>query len=126
MNPAGNPQDPDFTEREPRTHVAVPVLAGIELLSLESIDWIEAANHHVYLHSGTRRYLVHGKISDAVDRFGSSEFFQVNRSAVVRINRIAAIVPCGRDDVEVRLTTGVSIRMGRGFRRDFRKRFGSV
>ena len=48
MNPAGSPQDPDFTEREPRTHVAV--LGGIELLSLESIDWIEAANHHVYMH----------------------------------------------------------------------------
>jgi DNA-binding LytR/AlgR family response regulator len=104
--------------------IAVPHFEGIKLVRVDSIDWIEAARHYIRIHCDGEQHLVRARISDVARWLGHSDFFQVNRSAVVRLDRVATILRCGRDDFQIRLMSGVYLRIGRKYRRLLLKRLG--
>jgi two-component system, LytTR family, response regulator len=86
------------------------------LLSVEKIDWIEAAEYYCCLHSGARSYMLRESISDLSQRMDPRRFVRIHRSAVVNLDRIAEIYREGTTQGSIRLTGGHVLKMSKAGR----------
>jgi two-component system LytT family response regulator len=86
------------------------------LLSVEKIDWVEAAEYYCCLHSGGHSYMLRETISDLSERMDPRRFVRIHRSAVVNLDRIAEIYREGAAQGSIRLTGGQMLRMSRAGR----------
>jgi two-component system LytT family response regulator len=86
------------------------------LLSVEKIDWVEAAEYYCCLHSGGRSYMLRETISDLSERMDPRRFVRIHRSAVVNLDRIAEIYREGAAQGSIRLTGGPVLKMSRAGR----------
>jgi two-component system LytT family response regulator len=86
------------------------------LLSVEKIDWVEAAEYYCCLHSGGRSYMLRETISDLSARMDPGQFVRIHRSAIVNLDRIAEIHRDGAAQGSIRLTGGRVLKMSRAGR----------
>jgi two-component system LytT family response regulator len=86
------------------------------LLSVEKIDWVEAAEYYCCLHTGGHSYMLRETISDLSERMDPRRFVRIHRSAVVNLDRIAEIYREGAAQGSIRLTGGQMLRMSRAGR----------
>jgi two-component system LytT family response regulator len=63
----------------------------LTILPVEEIDWIQAADNYVELHSGSKSYLVRHTMRDLRDRLDPAIFFRTHRSAIVNLRRVRAL-----------------------------------
>ncbi len=78
------------------------------------IVWVEAANNHSILHLADARSLVLRETLSGLElRLGSVEFARVNRSAVVRIDRVKELQLAGDGDYVVVLENGTRLPLSR-------------
>lgn len=68
--------------------IAVTTEAGEMLLDPHEIDWIDAADYHVGIHVGTRRYRLRTSLSAIERRLDPAHFVRVHRAAVVRLDHV--------------------------------------
>ncbi len=83
------------------------------LLSVDSIDWIEAADYYCCLHVGGRRYMLREAIGDLNDKLDPQQFIRIHRSSIVRLDRIKEICREGQNEGSVVLTDGKILRISR-------------
>lgn len=86
------------------------------LLSVERIDWVEAAEYYCCLHSGGRSYMFRETISEISERMDPGQFVRIHRSAVVNLDRIAEIYREGAAQSSIRLTGGQVLKMSKAGR----------
>jgi two-component system, LytTR family, response regulator len=86
------------------------------LLSVDKIDWVEAAEYYCCLHSGGRSYMLRETISDLSERMDPKRFVRIHRSAVVNLDRIAEIYREGAAQGSIRLTGGQVLKMSKAGR----------
>ena len=86
------------------------------LLSIEKIDWVEAAEYYCCLHSGGRSYMLRETISDLSERMDPTQFVRIHRSAVVDLDRIAEIYRDGAAQGSIRLIGGQMLKMSKSGR----------
>jgi two-component system LytT family response regulator len=86
------------------------------LLSVEKIDWVEAAEYYCCLHSGGRSYMFRETISEISERMDPGQFVRIHRSAVVNLDRIAEIYREGAAQSSIRLTGGQVLKMSKAGR----------
>ena len=85
------------------------------LLSVEKIDWIEAADYYTCLHVSGRRYMLRESITDLNNKLDPRQFVRVHRSSIVNLDQIR-ILPGRADRGTVVLTDGQKLRMSRAGR----------
>jgi len=83
------------------------------LLSVDKIDWIEAAEYYCCLHSAGRGYMLRETISDLAVRVDPNRFVRIHRSAIVNLDRIGEIHREGVAQGSIRLTNGKLLRMSK-------------
>jgi two-component system LytT family response regulator len=86
------------------------------LLSVEKIDWVEAAEYYCCLHSGGHSYMLRETMSDLTERMDPRRFVRIHRSAVVNLDHIAEIYREGAAQGSIRLIGGQMLRMSRAGR----------
>ena len=86
------------------------------LLSVEKIDWVEAANYYCCLHSGGRSYMLRETISDLSERMDPRQFVRIHRSAIVNLDRIGEIHREGTAQGSIRLANGQTLKMSKAGR----------
>lgn len=69
-----------------RARIAVPTSAGDLLLDAAEVDWIEAHDDHVDIHTGPRRYRVRIPLAALEHRLDPARFTRVHRGVVVRLD----------------------------------------
>ena len=57
----------------------------------EEIDWIEAADYYVNLHSGTKTHLLRETMSDLENKLDPAKFLRIHRSAIVNLHRVKEV-----------------------------------
>jgi DNA-binding LytR/AlgR family response regulator len=80
---------------------------------LSEVEWFEARDDYVRLHTAGGRHLVHATIGELERRTDPTQFLRIHRSHMVRLDRITAIhrTPEGRLIVE--LKSGVRLNASR-------------
>ena len=107
----------ELTER-PRFLRRLPARAGsrIVLIDAGEIDWLQAADNYVLVHSGGREYLMRETLTRLEGELDPHEFVRIHRSVLVRFDRIGDLVPTVHGDYRVTLKNGVHLTLSRTYR----------
>lgn len=83
------------------------------LISVDEIEWIEAADYYSCLHVGTKSYLLREPIKQLAATLDPGRFVRVHRSAIVNIGCVREIIREGRGEGAVILNGGQRLRMSK-------------
>lgn len=101
---------------QPPGRIAVRQNNRVLFLTLDQIDWIEAADNYVCIHSGPATHLLRETMRDVEASLDSSRFVRVHRSAIVNVDRIKELQPWFRGDYRVILRDGTMLTLTKTYR----------
>lgn len=117
---AGRTLAPLVEELDGRTRhparLAARVGGRIQLVPVEEIGWIEAADNYVRLHLAGRVVLLREPLGHLVDRLDPQRFVRVHRSHAVQLDRVRELASGERGDARLSLTDGTVLPVSRRFR----------
>lgn len=94
----------------------VPEGERLQLIESTSIEWLEADDNYVHVHTAVRRYLLRRTLQDLLTQLGGERFVRIHKSAAVNLSAIAALTPLFKGDYEVELRNGHALRLSRRYR----------
>jgi two-component system, LytTR family, response regulator len=83
------------------------------VVSVQDIEWIEAADYYVCLHTGGRQHLLRESIRALESKLDPNKFVRLHRSAIVNIDHVREIHRDGRTDGWVLLSSGIRVRLNK-------------
>jgi two-component system, LytTR family, response regulator len=96
----------------------------LQVVPVERVDWIEAADNDIVLHAGAEAHRTRATLSSVADRLDPARFARVHRSAVVNLERVREIQPWFRGESVAILHDGTRLTIGRAFRESFVRSLG--
>jgi two-component system LytT family response regulator len=96
----------------------------VVLIAAKDVEWFEAADNYVRLHSGGIRHAIRETLKQLETDLDPRQFIRVHRSAMINLEFVQEIRPLPSGDQSVRLTTGQTVMMSRRYREDFERRAG--
>jgi two-component system LytT family response regulator len=103
---------------EPKQMERIAVKNGnrVILLKVEDIDWVEAADNYVVLHSGNDNHMQRSTISAMEEKLPPDKFVRISRSAIVNVDRIKELQPLFHGEYVVILRNGTRLTLSRTHR----------
>ena len=113
-----------LTKPEPRPDRRLIVKSGgkVILLSMDEIDWIEAAANYIKLQTGGQSHLMREAIGRIESRLDPNLFVRIHRSIIVNVQRIKELHPCNRGEYIVVLKDGKELSCSRSYRSRLQER----
>jgi two-component system, LytTR family, response regulator len=102
------PNAPVYPER-----LLVPSGSEDTLITINDIEWIEAADDYACIHVGSKAFMLRETIRQLETALDPKRFVRVHRSAIVNVRRVSKILREGRPDGWLILTNGKQIKMSR-------------
>lgn len=102
----------------PRSYLkrlAVRSADKIVFLSIDDVDWIQAAENYVEIHSGQINHLLHVTMNAFEGSLDPDMFVRIHRSLIVNISRIRHLQPNGRGEYLITLQDGTRLQSGRTY-----------
>jgi hypothetical protein len=100
----------------PPKSITIRDRAKVIVVSLDEIQWIQAEDNYVLVHTTTRSYTAREKIGEIEKQIDGAGFLRVHRSAIVRRAAVQEIRPLTHGDFEVVLAGGAIVRGSRSRR----------
>ena len=96
----------------------IPVKVGEKLLLIRigDIDWCEADDNYVGIHSGGKKHLMRMTLRALEERLRGADFMRIHRSALVNMARVRELRPKLHGEYEVVLANGTRLTLTRSFR----------
>jgi two-component system LytT family response regulator len=94
----------------------VPEGERLQLIDSGSIDWLEADDNYVHVHSASRKYLLRRTLQDLLVQLGEQRFARIHKSAAVNISAVSSLTPLFKGDYEVSLRNGAVLRLSRRYK----------
>jgi two-component system LytT family response regulator len=94
----------------------VPEGERLQLIDSGSIDWLEADDNYVHVHTAGRNYLLRRTLQDLLVQLGEQRFARIHKSAAVNISAVSSLTPLFKGDYEVSLRNGVVLRLSRRYK----------
>ncbi len=110
---------PAYLER-----IAVEMRGQVRIVPVKKIDYITASGPYAELHVGEDTYLIRERMQTLEDRLDPSVFFRIHRSAIVKLERIEALLHSAGGDYAVRLKDGRRLQVSRSRREALEQRLG--
>jgi two-component system LytT family response regulator len=99
-----------------RDRLLVPDGERLQLIDSSAIEWLEAADNYVHVHTAARRYLLRRTLQDLLAQLGEQQFVRIHKSTAVNLNAITSLTPLFKGDYEVELRNGHALRLSRRYR----------
>ncbi len=112
------------TNQKYAERVVVKTAGRIFFLSVEEIDWVEAADNYVRVHAGRDSHLLRETMNSLEKRLDPALFLRVHRSSIVNVRRIKELHTLFRGEYEIILQDGTRLSTGRGYRDRLQELFG--
>jgi two-component system LytT family response regulator len=84
-------------------------------VDLEDVDWMEAAENYVQLHTGRANHLLHVALNTLERSLDPEIFSRIHRSIIVNISRIKELQPGAHGEYVITLNSGVRLQSGRTY-----------
>jgi two-component system LytT family response regulator len=88
----------------------------ITFLRTDEINWIEADDKYVHLHTGKANPMVRQTLSAMEAQLDPAKFQRVHRSAIVNVERIAELQPLFSGEYSILLQDGTKLTLSRNHR----------
>lgn len=102
----------------------VPDRDRLQLIEIESIEWLEADDNYVHVHTPGRSYLLRRTLQDLLSQLGEQRFVRIHRSTAVNLASIGSLAPLFKGDYEIHLRNGRVLRLSRRYREVLFARMG--
>lgn len=102
--------------RRPLRRLAIRSGGRIQSLPVNDVQWFEAADNYLKIHTGRAVHLLRETLSELERRLDPDVFIRVHRSAIVKIDGIREVESLFHGDYEVVLRTGARVPVGRKYR----------
>ena len=96
--------------------LAVKTGGRVVFLRLNEIDWIEAADNYVKLHTSGEAHLLRETMNALEQRLPVDRFMRVSRSAMVNIEQIKELHPMFHGEYVIILRSGAKVTLTRTYR----------
>jgi two-component system LytT family response regulator len=100
----------------PLRRIAIKSSGRVVYIDVDDIDWIEAADYYVQLHTGPTSHLHRQTMGSLEQQLDGAIFCRIHRSAIVNLRRVRELVHSGRREVFVVLDSGLELRVARRHR----------
>jgi two-component system LytT family response regulator len=97
----------------PLERILVKEGTRVVIIPVESIDYIEAQDDYVEIHSRGKKHLKQERMSDLERHLNEKRFVRVHRSFILNIDRIARIEPYGKESRVAILKDGGRLAVSR-------------
>jgi two-component system LytT family response regulator len=111
-----NPADLKTAAQPPGQHaqrIVVKDGVRVHIIPVAQLDYVEAQDDYVALHSGGKNYLKQQTISSLEASLDATRFVRVHRSYIVNLERVAKIEPYTKDTRLAVLTGGAQVPVSR-------------
>jgi len=102
---------PQYLER-----LVIKAGGRITFLRTNEIDWIEADDKYVHLHTSKTRPMVRQTLSAMEEQLDPAKFRRVHRSAIVNVERIAELQPLFSGEYSILLQDGTKLTLSRNYK----------
>jgi len=102
----------------------VPDRDRLQLIDATSVEWLEADDNYVHVHTATRSYLLRRTLQDLLSQLGEQRFLRIHRSTAVNLACIGSLTPLFKGDYEIHLHNGRVLRLSRRYREALFARMG--
>jgi two-component system, LytTR family, response regulator len=104
--------------------VAVSMKGRLRVVPVAEIDYITASGPYAELHVGPQRHVIRESMQKLEEQLDPGVFVRIHRSAIVRLDRIEALLRGTMGDYRVQLRGGVRLRVSRARREALERRLG--
>jgi hypothetical protein len=105
---------PEFSKR-----IVVKNEGRMGVVPVEQIDWLEASDNHVVVHTHAANHVMRVPLSRLTARLDPRTFVRVHRSTVVNVDRVREVQPWFRSELVVILKDDTRLTIGRSYREQF-------
>ena len=102
---------PQYLER-----LVIKAGGRITFLSTNEINWIEADDKYVHLHTSKARAMVRQTLTAMEEQLDPAKFRRVHRSAIVNVERIAELQPLFSGEYSILLQDGTKLTLSRNYK----------
>jgi two-component system, LytTR family, response regulator len=102
---------PQYLER-----LVIKAGGRITFLRTDEIDWIEADDKYVHLHTSKARPMVRQTLAAMEEQLDPAKFRRVHRSAIVNVERIAELQPLFSGEYSILLQDGTKLTLSRNYK----------
>ena len=95
--------------------LAVRTAGKTILVDAADIDWIEAAENYVQLHTSGGSHLLHVTMSTLEKSLDPGIFLRIHRSVIVNVTRIRELQPVMHGEYAITLAGGARLQSGRNY-----------
>lgn len=88
----------------------------IDLVPVDTIDWIESANNYTVLHCGAKTHVLSETLSGLKQRLNPARFLRIHRRRIVNLARVVALFPVLGGVYELEMSNGIRLGSGRQYR----------
>lgn len=94
----------------------VPERGQLRLIDSSAIEWLEADDNYVHVHTATQAFMLRRTLQDLRAQLGERQFVRIHKSTAVNIAAIAALAPLFKGDHDVQLRSGRTLRLSRRYK----------
>ena len=109
----------------PQHRLVVKSAGRIQFVSIEEVDWVEAAGNYVKLHVGGTAHLLRETMDAMRARLPAQQFFRIRRSIIVNAECIREMHPLFKGEYSILLKDGTELTSSRRYRAELDALLGS-
>ncbi len=107
------------------TRLMVKTTGRVVFVRTDEIDWIEAYDNYVRLHTGGKAHLLRQTMNELEASLNPERFARIHRSTIVNLDRIRELHPHFNGESVVILHDGTELKLSRSRRENLEQRFGT-
>ncbi len=96
----------------------------LTFVDADEIDWIQAMDVYVRLHSGEKSHLVRERLKNVEEKLDPDQFMRIHRSTIVNVERIREVKPHPYGGAMAVLHDGTKLKVSRTYRTRLTPTFG--
>jgi two-component system LytT family response regulator len=106
------------------TRFVVRAAGKLHFVRAADVDWIDTEGNYVRLHARGRAHLVRDTLSNVQARLDPAVFVRVHRSAIINVDRVAALEPYFHGEYVITMTDGAKLTSSRSYSGQLRALLG--
>jgi two-component system LytT family response regulator len=95
--------------------IAVRSAGKTYFVDLEDVDWIQAAENYVQLHTASARHLVHATVQTLQESLDPQRFLRIHRSLIVNVQRVKELETATHGEFVFVLHNGARLQSSRTY-----------
>lgn len=88
-----------------------------ELVTINEIDWVDAAGDYMCLHVGGKTHIMRSTMKELLVKLPEKDFVRIHRSTIVNIHRVTSVSSLSKGEFRLQLGTETSLKVSRNYRK---------